>query len=70
MVEVFKTNVEQPEDAERLVLQIHARFIGWQASFDLTDCDRILRIEGIKNEQENIEVITLLSQQGYAATPL
>ncbi|RIV23704.1 hypothetical protein DYU11_12050 [Fibrisoma montanum] len=44
MVEVFKTNVRDPKRARALLDQIHGTFIGYTASFDLEDCDNILRV--------------------------
>jgi hypothetical protein len=45
MVEVFKTTVSDSYYAKLLLLRIHARFPAYQANFDLSDCDRILRIK-------------------------
>jgi hypothetical protein len=45
MIEVFKTDVKDPEDANKLILEIDTNFSGCIANFDLTDCDRILRIK-------------------------
>ncbi|MCF0057986.1 hypothetical protein [Dyadobacter sp. CY356] len=44
MIEVFKTNVTDHEVANMLLDQIHLTFIGYQANFDLEDCDKILRV--------------------------
>ena len=46
MVEVFKTNVENCEQAKDLLDAIHSTFIDYRANFDLEDCDKVLRIEG------------------------
>jgi hypothetical protein len=43
-VEVFKTNVADPERAKALVAQIERNFVNSKANFDLSDCDRILRV--------------------------
>ena len=43
-VEVFKTNVADPERAKWLVDQIERNFSNCKANFDLDDCDRILRV--------------------------
>jgi hypothetical protein len=43
-VEVFKTNVADPNQAKWLVDQIERNFTGCKVNFDLDDCDRILRI--------------------------
>jgi len=46
MVEVFKTNVQQHEQAEQLASVLRSRFDFWKINFDLEDCDKILRVEG------------------------
>jgi hypothetical protein len=43
-VEVFKTNVADPEQAKWLVDQIERNFANCKVNFDLDDCDRILRV--------------------------
>jgi hypothetical protein len=43
-VEVFKTNVSDPEKAKWLVAQIERNFTNCKVNFDLDDCDRILRV--------------------------
>ena len=43
-VEVFKTNVADPERAKWLVDQIERNFTNCKVNFDLDDCDRILRV--------------------------
>ena len=69
MVEVFSTNVSDAYYAQLLVRRIHSRFPGYRANFDLTDCDRILRIES--NSQINQpEVIAIIHRFGYHASVL
>ncbi len=41
-IEVFKTNVVDRDQANRLIAKIHYRFVNSIASFDLEDCDRVL----------------------------
>jgi hypothetical protein len=62
MVEVFKTNVKDLEQALMLIDHIQKTFIGYAASFDLEDCDRILRVEcttGFINASCVIEILNL-----------
>ena len=63
MVEVFKTNVEDPRDAVLLIDRIQKTFVGYKANFDLEDCDKILRIEGDSISHERI--ITTINKNGY-----
>jgi hypothetical protein len=62
MVEVFKTNVQHRELAEQLASILRGRFAFSKISFDLEDCDKVLRIEG---KQICVEtVIEILSVHG------
>ena len=45
MIEVFKTNVENYDQAIMLLDNIHQTFAGYHANFDLQDCDKILRVK-------------------------
>jgi hypothetical protein len=68
MVEVFKTNVKQKRQAAGLITALLQAFPMHYISFDLDDCDRILRIEG-----NNICITTitqLLRLKGFICEPL
>lgn len=69
MVEVFKTNVTSPAQAEILLVHIHRKLPGCQANFDLADCDRILRIEA-RGFIDPSTVLALLNELGFAAEVL
>ncbi len=67
MVEVFKTDVTNCDDAQKLIAQIHRKFTNYKANFDLEDCDLILRVE-VENGSINAEpIIFLLNQNGFYA---
>jgi hypothetical protein len=46
MVEVFKTNVQHREQAEQLTSVLRNRVTCSRITFDLEDCDKVLRVEG------------------------
>lgn len=46
MVEVFKTSVQQEEEAREIAGLLAEQFPNCKINFDLMDCDNILRIEG------------------------
>ncbi len=46
MVEVFKTNVRKIREAKLVVQKLEEEFPSHKINFDLSDCDRILRIQG------------------------
>lgn len=45
-IEIFKTNVQQKKEAQMLVQLLAGYFPAHKINFDLSDCDRILRVEG------------------------
>jgi hypothetical protein len=61
MVEVFKTNVQKGEEAIRIKELLHALFPDSRITFDLDDCDRVLRVEGIFSHEKVIDLITALN---------
>ena len=68
-VEVFKTNVADPERAKWLVDQIERNFTNCKANFDLDDCDRILRVASERKIQSDL-LIDLLKNLGCIAEVL
>jgi len=67
MVEVFKTNVQDPDNANLLLDQIHKTFKGYKANFDLEDCDKILRIVFTSELMDSSALINLLQGYGFEA---
>ncbi len=47
VVEVFKTSVKRKEDAARITRLLNEYFPHHAINFDLEDCDKILRVEGM-----------------------
>lgn len=45
MVEVFKTNVHNPDAAKQIIKNLAKLSSRYKANFDLEDCDKILRLE-------------------------
>lgn len=64
---MFKTNVEEPAHAERLLHHIHQKLMGYTANFDLQDHDHILRVECCGGLVESILVIDLIKNSGFTA---
>lgn len=63
IVEVFKTNVPEPEQARQLVAKLLSHFPLCKINFDLQDCDKILRVEGQEVPAEKI--IELINKDGF-----
>jgi hypothetical protein len=68
VVEVFKTNVLHQRDADILIKRLNLEF-GYEANFDLDDCDRILRVKAFQMVIDSI-VIELLVSAGFFAEVL
>ncbi|HTE27561.1 hypothetical protein [Flavitalea sp.] len=69
MVEVFKTTVCDSYYAKLLLRKIHARFPVYQANFDLSDCDHILRIKS-PGSIDVYHVLLIIRSFGYQAEVL
>ena len=68
-VEVFKTNVTNKEVANRIISDLSLVLPESKISFDLTDCDNILRIESSTHIQ--IESISKhIGRWGYSCEVL
>ena len=57
MIEVFKTNIEDDFSASRILDLLNHRFPGCRINFDLQDCDKILRIEGLNFQTDMVRGI-------------
>lgn len=61
MVEIFKTNVRRVNEAKMLIQKLAEHFPKHKINFDLSDCDKILRVQGKKIPEEKIiDVVTSL----------
>lgn len=67
MIEVFKTNVKSRREAKWILHKIHKSFNGYQANFDLNDCDRILRVKSFDGDIQSSVVMNLLKEDGFFA---
>ncbi|MFA6149808.1 MAG: hypothetical protein WC716_00720 [Chitinophagaceae bacterium] len=66
MIEIFATNVASAEDSLWLKSELLQQFPDSKISFDLEDCDRILRIERFNAAHiATDEVIRCLQQNGF-----
>ena len=55
MVEVFKTNVQKKVQSKMLLSILSEAFPSFKINFDLSDCDKVLRVEG-----DNMEALTIM----------
>ena len=63
MVEVFKTNVQKKTQSRRLLGLLSEAFPSSKMSFDLSDCDKVLRVEG--DNLEALRIMILLKEYGF-----
>ena len=63
MVEIFKTNVQEFSEAQKLVALLRRHFPESKINFDLDDCDKVLRVEG--NNLRIEKVMTLVKEKGF-----
>lgn len=68
MVEVFVTNVEGEVNATSLVSVMLKSLPNSRITFDLDDCDRILRVEGENISQGGI--ISMIESHGWTCRVL
>ena len=67
MVEIFKTNVTKSAQAQLLIKSIKRTFPGYTASFDLEDCDHVLRVQCATAEPDTERLVKLLHDFGLNA---
>jgi tRNA G26 N,N-dimethylase Trm1 len=64
MTEIFKTNVQNKTQAKRILNLLKGMFAEAKINFDLNDCDKILRVEGIKKSYLKI-IVNDLNKLGF-----
>jgi hypothetical protein len=68
VVEIFKTNVCKESDKNYIIAVIQAQFPDYKINFDLEDCDKILRVEGVELQCDSI--IDYVNCLGYTCIRL
>ena len=63
MVEVFKTNVQKKAQSKQLLCALSDTFPSFKINFDLSDCDKVLRVEG--ENMEALKIMTLVEEFGF-----
>ena len=67
MVEIFKTNVQHRSQANGIITLIQAQFTDYQATFDLEDCDCVLRISTVSEPVSAEHIIQIIAAFGFHA---
>jgi hypothetical protein len=68
MVEVFKTDVRKKTQSKMLLNVLGDAYPSFRINFDLSDCDKVLRIEGGHIDPSGI--ILLVKQHGFTCEVL
>ena len=63
MVEVFKTNVLKKTQSKMLLCILSEAFPSFKINFDLSDCDKVLRVEG--DNLEALSIMILVKEKGF-----
>ncbi len=63
MVEVFKTNVGKKAESKMLLRILSEAFPTFRINFDLSDCDKVLRVEG--DNMEASRIMILVKEYGF-----
>lgn len=66
MVKVYKTNVYEPLSAKSILNAIRKNLPDSDPSFDLEDCDKVLRIEYYSGKFKEQEIREILANYGHS----
>jgi hypothetical protein len=65
-VEVFITNVQEVAHANYIIAALREIFPDYSITFDLDDCDRVLRVQSEKIDKiKSKEIIRLLNSKNF-----
>jgi hypothetical protein len=67
MIEFFRTNVNSAQQADMMTALLLNSYPSAAITFDLEDCDRILRIVGVHSPQH---IVAIMMSHGYDCQPL
>lgn len=62
---VYKTTVKNRATAESITYSIHQQFPDYEVSFDLEDCDKVLRVENGNGSVNEGKIQAILRSYGY-----
>ncbi len=65
MIEVFRTNVNNKSEAKNVMNELVKTIPDSIVSFDLEDCDRVLRVESRKQRFDKRQVMEMVRKNGF-----
>ena len=63
MVEAFKTDVQKRAQSKKLVCILSEAFPSFKINLDLSDCDKVLRVEG--DNMEPLRIMKVVEEYGF-----
>ena len=63
MVETFKTDVQKKTQSKMLLSILSETFPSFKINFDLSDCDKVLRVKG--DNVEALRIMMLVKEYGF-----
>ncbi len=63
MVEVFKTDIQKKTQIKKLLCILSEAFPSFKINFDLSDCDKVLRVKG--DNVEALRIMILVKEYGF-----
>ena len=68
MVEIFKTNVQKKTESKILLSVLSEAFPSFKINVDLSDCDKVLRVEG--DHIEALRIMVFVIETGFSCEVL
>lgn len=65
MIEVYSTNITKKKHAKPVLKVLCEKFPAYMISLDLSDCDKILRVENPQGTVDNETVKNLVNNLGF-----
>ncbi|MGA9637437.1 hypothetical protein [Flavobacterium sp.] len=65
MIEIYKTNIIKKKDSKQIAKQLQQLFPDYSITFDLEDCDRILRINTFEAILDHNTILKLVYESGF-----
>ena len=63
MVEAFKTNVQKKTQSKMLLCILSEALPSFKINFDLSDCDKVLRVKG--DNIEALRIMIIVKEYGF-----
>lgn len=62
---VYKTNVDEKSEADAILDNIREQLPDVEPSFDLEDCDNVLRVESINGRIDGTQIEAIMKEAGF-----